>query len=239
MKATRLARLTFLPLLAIAALPAANPLLAQSQAPAMKEASAAQAPAVRTIPDGGNENPCHTVVVYELGKADNFAPGPDPVSPSLALDAMLQTGHPVRYDEGTCDHYFGDTFTLDPCVVCCGICSAALEITMHGCGSALDCNDYIYVGQAPFSGAGYLLWGGYVTEPHCSGFNPSDPTIPDISSSSTSPRPLPLPATVVKKIQLDPRKVAELLCERKVKTLDVFIQDDQIVDSMRLVITKP
>lgn len=204
-------------------------------APPPQEATAKQ------LTEDVPENQCRTVVVYELGKADSYAPGPDPVSPSLALDALLKTGHPVRYDEGTCDHFFGDSFKLDSCVFCCGVCSATLEITMHGCGSALDCNDYIYVGQAPFRGAGgYVLWEGYVNEPHCEGFNPGDVTgVDTVTINSTARRPLPKPATVVKTIQLDPRKVAELLCEHKVSTLDIFIQDDQIVDSMRLVITKP
>ena len=45
--------------------------------------------------------------------------------------------------------------------------------------------------------------------------------------------------TIVKKIELDPRKLEELVCDRKMRYLDVYIQDDQVVDSMRLVITKP
>lgn len=209
--------------------------------PATNQAATAKRVAPGTVADDTPVNPCGTVVVYELGKADNFAPGPDPVSPSLALDALLHQGNQVRYDEGTCDHSFGDSFKLDPCVFCCGICSATLEITMHGCGSALDCNDYISVGQVPFNNpGGFLLWGGYVSEPHCGGGG--DPTLPDDIDSqmgraqSTSK---PVPATIVKTIQLDPRKVAELICERKIKTLDVYVEDDQIVDSMRLIITKP
>ena len=187
-------------------------------------------------------NPCGTVVVYELGKADNFALPTDPTSPSLALDALLQTGHPKDYDAPECDRSFGDSFKLDPCVFCCGICSATLEITLRGCGSALECNDYIYVGQAPFRGSGgYVLWEGYVNEPHCGGTTPGGPVLPpDLESSQTRQTGRrPQQSVVVKKIELDPRKVAELICRREIDTLDIHVQDDQIVDSVRLVITKP
>src|SRR5436305_705541 len=126
-----------------------------------------------------------TVIVYETGIADNFALPANPVHPSLALDAFLQAttipGYPpVAYDEnGQCDHHFGDSFKLDSCNICCGICSATLEITMHGCGSGLDCNDSITVGQAPFNNGGVVLWNGYVNGTGC----PNDPPNPPIGST--------------------------------------------------------
>ena len=191
------------------------------------------------------QSQCPTVIVYQGGKADNFAPGIDPVHPSLALDALLQghlPGHnPVAYDDATdCDHWFGDSFKLDACVFCCGICSATLEITLRGCGSGLDCNDTITVGQAPFSGAGgYVLWSGLIDPNGCpGGGTPGDLELPDIELKS-SDRPRASGPTIVKTIVLDPRKVADLICERKITYLDVFVQDDRIVDSMRLIITKP
>ena len=71
-------------------------LSAQTEAVPPSAGRTAQASSIKPTADPSGENPCHTVIVYELGKADNFAPGPDPVSPSLALDALLQQGHPVR-----------------------------------------------------------------------------------------------------------------------------------------------
>jgi hypothetical protein len=190
---------------------------------------------------------CPTVIVYELGAADNFALPADAVHPSLALDTFLQATAlpnlpPIAYDEGTsCDHHFGDSFKLDSCTFCCGICSATLEITMHGCGSGLDCNDSITVGQAPFNHGGVVLWNGYVNGTGC----PNDPANPPIDQTPRPDVAAPTRRTgmgtppIVKKIELDPRKLEELICDRKVRYLDVYIQDDQVVDSMRLVITKP
>jgi hypothetical protein len=201
---------------------------------------------IRAVPVEIVERRCPTVIVYERGVADAFAPGIDPVYPSLALDTLLQTGRPVAYDDvSECDHWFGDSFKLDACVVCCGICSATLEITMRACGSAADCNDVITVGQAPFTGTGgYVIWKGLVDPNGCpGGTGPIPDEVPDPAADRVAPPPpgriVTVPPTIVKTIHLDPRKLSELICKRKIDTLDVFIQDDRIVDSMRLIITKP
>lgn len=195
---------------------------------------------------------CPTVIIYQRGAADGFTPGTDPVYPSLALDAFLQSislpGLPaVPYDDASgCDHPFGDTFNLDECVLCCGICSATLEITMSGCGSALDCNDSVTVGQAPFNlSGGYVIWNGYINGIGCPGNPPIGVDDPPPSLERRSPdyqqarRLSSLSPTIVKTIQLDPRKLAELVCKRHVKQLDVYVQDDEKIDFMRLIITKP
>lgn len=236
----------FLRLIGVAVIAAIPALLS-----AAEQTSPQQTRTTRTIPVAIVETRCPTVVVYERGIADAFQSPADPAFPSLALDAFLH-GTPVRpivaYDEGYCDHYFGDTFKLDECVVCCGICSATLEITMHGCGSGLDCNDTLIVGEAPFGrgGVGYIIWSGYIDPTPCptgGGTGPDD--IPDAATDRARPntdsraQPSSVPPTVVKTFALDPRKIAELICKRKVTSLDVFVQDDQIIDSMRLIITKP
>ena len=192
---------------------------------------------------------CPTVIVYENGLADNFALPADPVHPSLALDAFLQATAipglpPVAYDEnGECDHHFGDSFKIDSCNICCGICSATLEITMRGCGGSIECNDSITVGVAPFNTAGgVVLWNGYVNGIGCPGDPgpvPVNPTKPDVNAATTKRPSGPISPTIVKKIELDPRKLEELICERHIHYLDVYVQDDQVIDSMRLVITKP
>lgn len=217
--------------------------------PAIAQKAASPAPPIRPIPVVIVEQLCPTVIVYQRGVADNFLSGPDPVNPSLALSAFLTSianpsFPPVAYDENAnCDHPFGDSFKLDSCVFCCGICSATLEITLRGCGSALDCNDSITVGQAPFNGpGGYVLWNGYIDPNGC----PNGPIGPDDPPPTESKRtaayargPTSPSATIVKTIPLDPRRIAELICQRKIATLDVYVQDDQSVDSMRLIITKP
>lgn len=203
------------------------------------------------------ENPerCPRTIIYQRGNADGFAPGIDPVHPSLALSTFLTSaampGHPdVAYDDASdCDHHFGDTFDLDECVLCCGVCSATLEITLRGCGSALDCNDSITVGQAPFNAGGYVVWNGYINGAGCPGGGPVGPNDPpplsDLARGATKTQTARLAnggtsaSTVVRTIQLDPRKLAELVCKRHVNQLDVYIQDDQVVDFMRLIITKP
>jgi hypothetical protein len=204
---------------------------------------------VKPIPVEIVEQLCPTVIVYQRGVADNFLPGPDAVSPSLALSAFLTSianpgFPPVAYDENAnCDHPFGDSFKIDSCVFCCGICSATLEITLRGCGSGADCNDSITIGQAPFNGpGGYILFNGYIDPNAC----PTGPVGPDTAppaevrkSVADTQRALSPSAPIVKKIPLDPRRLAELICQRKITTLDVYVQDDQIVDSMRLIITKP
>ena len=212
-------------------------------------AQVAQTPARAVRPDGATDTQLHcpTVIVYERGIADNFGGGTDPVAPSLALDALLQTGTAVPYDAPAgCDVWFGDSFKVDDCVFCCGICSATLEITMQTCGSSLDCNDAITVGQAPFSGTGFILWQGLADPNGCPGGpGPGDPLPVDINPAAdrapagAARRTTGQTGSVTRRIPLDPRKLQALVCEKKVRSIDVFVQDDRRIDSMRLIITKP
>ena len=210
---------------------------------------------VEQVPVEVVERRCPRVITYQGGVADNFAPGIDPAYPSLALDAYLHTSTQpiVQYDDASnCDHWFGDSFKIDECVVCCGICTAQLEVTYRSCGSALDCNDSIVVGQAPFNaggGPGYVIFSGYLDANPCvsggggGGVGPVDVPSTDRASSAAmamaAGRATATPQPVTRTINLDPRKVMELLCEKKVRFLDVMIQDDRIVDSMRLIISRP
>ena len=195
------------------------------------------------------ERRCPRVITYEGGVADNFAPGVDPAYPSLALDAYLHTSTQpvVQYDDQTnCDHWFGDSFRVDECVICCGICSAQLEVTLKSCGSGLDCNDSITIGQAPFNaGPGFVIWSGYVDPNPCpnpggGGVGPIDVPATDRVTEAAKRAPMTTTTqTVTRTFSLDPRKVMELVCEKKVRSLDVLIQDDRIIDSMRLIISRP
>lgn len=192
---------------------------------------------------------CHNVVIYQRGIADNFALPADPVYPSAALATLLAGGPHVAYDQGNCDVWFGDTFNLDSCVLCGDICSVVLEITLRSCGSSLDCNDEITVGQAPFGkgGAGFVVTQTPVNSGGCpggTGGGGSHSTDTAATGRAMARPASPSPAltqgpTVVKQIPLDLPKLRELVCKRKITALDVFVQDDQVIDSMRLIVTRP
>lgn len=179
---------------------------------------------------------CPNVVVYQRGIADSFASPTDPVHPSVPLAALLSTGTSAAYDDARCDVWFGDTFRLDKCILCSEVCSATLEITMRTCGAGQDCNDEITVGQAPFGkgGAGFML-SQTATDPNgC----PDDAEPADMTNETQRRQKVAGPV-VVKRIALDLLKLRELVCQRNVTALDVFVQDDHNVDSMRLIITRP
>src|SRR5437763_15567569 len=97
-------------------------------------------------------------------------------------------------------------------------------------------------GVGPFDNGGVVLWNDYVNGSGCPN-NPGpatvNPTTPDTARRPTDGPNVSSAPVIVKKIELDPRQIEELVCERKIKYLDVYIQDDQVIDSMRLVITKP
>src|SRR5712692_2207186 len=58
---------------------------------------------------------CTITTVYTKGNADNFQFGPDPRTPSPALQAFLAPLHPVDYDVDQPNHAFGDSFRLCAC----------------------------------------------------------------------------------------------------------------------------
>ncbi|HEY0159391.1 MAG TPA: hypothetical protein VGF28_19045 [Thermoanaerobaculia bacterium] len=179
---------------------------------------------------------CPNVLVYHRGAADSFALPIDPAHPGVSLAALLSTGNSVAYDDARCDVWFGDTFYLDSCVICSDLCSATVEITMRSCGAGRDCNDEITIGQAPFGkgGAGFVLSQSAIDPNGC----PDDEEPVDTTNETKRTHKVPGPV-VVKRIALDLPKLRELVCKRKVTALDVLVQDDQIIDSMRLIVTRP
>jgi hypothetical protein len=161
--------------------------------------------------DGNVARKCSITTVYLKGVNDNFASPADPTHPSPALAAFIANLHPVGYDVDQPNHAFGDSFRL----CACETCSARLEIRVKKTSHADNPkNDDIYVGVAPFATGQRIVDGRIWT--------------------TDSPEP---PKTLT--YDLDPAKLSALLCHEREPWLDVYIEDDTVVDWMRLTITHP
>jgi hypothetical protein len=154
---------------------------------------------------------CSITTTDTEGVADNFGGGIDPTTLSPALTAYLNANPPrSQYDQPGCDKHFGESFKVCSCETCGG----RLEIVVRRCGSNMDTNDGFVVGVAPFNAATQRVAQGPV-------WAAGDP--------QTKTLFIPLPAA----------KLTEILCKNKTQWLDVYIQDDTIVDSMKLTILHP
>jgi hypothetical protein len=155
---------------------------------------------------------CSITLTDVEGIQDNFSGGIDATTLSPALTAYLAANPPKsQYDEPGCDKHFGESFPLCTCETC----GARLEIRVRKCGTTvkLQDNDHWFVGIAPFT-PGLRVADGVV-------WAPGDP--------QTKTLTIPLSAAQLTKV----------LCGNKSQWLDVYIQDDTIVDSMKLVIQQP
>ena len=156
---------------------------------------------------------CTITTTYNKGNADNFAAPSDPTTPSPALAAFVANLHPVGYDVDQPNHAFADSFRL----CACETCGAKLEIVVKKTTQRdTPSNDDIYVGVAPFASGQRIVDGRIWTN--------DNPEAPKTLTYS-----------------LDPQKFAELICRLPPndRWLDVYIEDDTVVDSMRLTITHP
>ena len=117
---------------------------------------------------------------------------------------------PTRQYDGTgCDKRFGESFRLCTCETC----GAKLEIQVRRCSPGAGSNDGYTVGIAPFT-PGKRVTDGLV-------WAAGDPLTKTLT--------IPLSAADLTKV----------LCGNKSQWLDVYIQDDTIVDSMKLTILQP
>ncbi|HEV8433211.1 MAG TPA: hypothetical protein VGR95_07350 [Thermoanaerobaculia bacterium] len=142
---------------------------------------------------------------------DSFAPPDDPTTPSTALMAILGASK-SQYDTPGCNHHFGDTFTIPSCLRC-NFCGAKVEIHLKPCGGSDPTNDNYTIGVAPFGSGG------------------------TIASGRLWPTGTPAETTLV--INLDPVKLNQLLCKPHQPIhapLDVYLEDDVIVDWVRLTV---
>ncbi|HEU4886278.1 MAG TPA: hypothetical protein VFV49_00220 [Thermoanaerobaculia bacterium] len=155
-------------------------------------------------------SPCSITTTDVEGRIDNFAGGLEPTSTSAALTAFLAAIPPrSQYDETGCDKKFGETFRVCTCETCGG----QLEIRVRRCAPNAGSNDGYTIGIAPF-GPGKKVTGGTVWAP---------------SDGLTKTLVIPLSATDLNKV----------LCGNHASELDVYIQDDTIVDWMRLTLQHP
>ena len=153
---------------------------------------------------------CSITTIDVEGVNDGFAGGLDPTSTSAALTAFLAAIPPrSQYDETGCDKKFGETFRLCGCETC----GARLEIRVRRCAPNAGSNDGYTVGVAPF-GAGKKVASGLVWAP---------------GDGLTKTLFIPLAAADLNKV----------LCGNHVTELDVYVQDDTIVDYMQLTVQQP
>ena len=172
----------------------------------------AQEPAAReAIPNPLPIAAACSVTVTDLeGVIDNFAQPPDPTTQSPALQAYLASvGGPQSQYDTT---GCDKKFGGSWRLCTCETCGARLEVRVRRCGSSLDNNDGYHVGVAPF-GPGRSAASGAV-------WQAGDPT----------------EKTLVINLTRDQLKV---LCANKAQFLDLYIQDDTIVDWARLTIQQP
>lgn len=155
---------------------------------------------------------CSITLTDVEGVVDNFGGGIDATTLSPALTAYLAANPPKsQYDQPGCDKHFGESFRL--CT--CENCGARLEIQVRKCGTPKPQqeNDHWYVGIAPFTPAlrvaDGVVWAA------------GDP------------------ATKTLVIPLSRAQLTKVLCGNNSQWLDVYIQDDTIVDSMKLIIQQP
>jgi hypothetical protein len=187
--------------------------LAQQRDPCVKfpcpcgEHCTAPADAPYCIPDAGR---CKVTTSYLHGEMDNFAPPDDPTAPSAALLTVLGPSR-SQYDTPGCNRHFGDSFTIPSCLLC-KFCGAKVEIHLKPCGGSDPTNDNYTIGVAPF-GSGDTIASGRIW-------------------------PTGTPAETTLVINLDPTKLNQLFCKgRQARPpLDVYLEDDVIVDWVRLTI---
>lgn len=158
---------------------------------------------------GPTSKGCTITTTYLKGNVDNFASPADPTTQSPALAQFLQPLNPAGFDVDQPNHNIGQSFAL----CSCEICSAKLEIRVR-IVSAKDVypNDGYYVGVAPFTPA---LTVAKALIWQDGNLNPKTITV-----------------------NLNPQQLAKL-CAANSKFLDVYVQDDTVVDWMRLTITHP
>lgn len=166
----------------------------------------APADAPSCVPDAGS---CPVTTSYLHGNMDNFAPPDDPTTPSAALLTVLGPSR-SRYDTAGCNRHFGDSFVIPECVRC-KFCGGKVEIHLKPCagGGNGPANDNYTIGVAPFGGP------------------------KTIASGRIWPTGTPAETTLV--VDLPADKLNALLCgQGSARTIDVYVEDDTIVDWVRL-----
>jgi hypothetical protein len=140
---------------------------------------------------------------------DSFAAPDDATTPSAGLLTFLGPSS-SQYDTTGCNRHFGDSFPIAACLRC-KFCGGKVEIHLKPCNDSDPSNDNYVVGVAPFGTGG------------------------TIASGRIWPTTTPAETTLV--IDLPAAKLNQLFCKKKKPaTLDVYVEDDTIVDWVRVTI---
>lgn len=169
---------------------------------------------------------CGYEVIHTAGLADSYNLPTEGRHPSPDLANYVYTRNPKDYDDPASDHHFGDSFKLDACTICNQLCSAQLIIELQG-NDFLACNDTIFVGRV----GGTALFSGPINPSGCP--EPLDNPIFNFVRFDEA-----VSDSISRTIVLDPKELQDLVCLEGYEWLDVIVQDDQTVDSMRLVIER-
>lgn len=167
---------------------------------------------------------CAYEVIFTGGTADAYALPTEGRHPSPGLANYLFTRNPKDYDDPAVNRHFGDSFKLDACVICNQLCSAKLLIELQG-NDSLACNDTIFIGRA----GGTALFSGPLNPSGC-------PTTPDDPNHNLISWFEIVSDSLSRTIVLDEKQLQDLVCVEGYEWLDVIVQDDHTVDSMRLVV---
>lgn len=179
---------------------------------------------VLSLPLAAQSTGCAFETIHTGGADDAFALPADVPHRSPDLINYLVPRNPKDYDDTAIDRHFGESFKLDQCLICTQICSAKLEIELQGSGG-LDCNDSLFAGRA----GGMAVYSDYIYPGgDCSGPAGGGDVYTHWKRAVT--------ATTVRTIELDVKTLQELVCDLDYPWLDVVVQDDHAVDSLRLII---
>lgn len=174
------------------------------------------------------DNDCAFETIHLGGAPDGFVLPADATHRSPDLVNHLQTRNPKDYDDQTIDRHFGDSFKAGDCIICDALCAARIEIVLKGSGG-LDCNDSIFIGRA----GGTAVWSGPINPAGC---NDSSGPIGTIPIPELVRYEGTVSDTLVRTIDLDVKALQDLVCGEGYPWLDVIVQDDHAVDSLRLVL---
>src|ERR1051326_1546564 len=161
----------------------------------------------RRLVSGHHELPAWADGRFRPARRYDHAHARAPAPPGAALLAFLG---PTRsqYDTKACNRHFGDSFPIPECLRC-EYCGGKVEIHLKPCGGDNPSNDNYTIGTAR-----------------------SEPAN-TIASGRIWPSGTPAETTLV--VDLPASRLNALLCKRGAgRTLDVYIEDDTIVDWVRV-----
>lgn len=159
------------------------------------------------------------------------------LSPALAA---FVTSHPTKkYDETAADTWTADSFFVGHCQICETICEAEVEITYQSINGGDFCNDNIVIGIAPFNPGGVVIAAESLYSPSCV-IGPAEPVPSEVFNKRPAPAPSPVSTSPsgknVKRIPISAWALQSLCATGGSFAIDWLVQDDTIVDSIKLIV---